>query len=78
MGVRSVGAPAPNARESCRETRASRRDAAFLPGLRERADRGGGAALPPLRLQHLPLRAQRHPQGGPRPAARRAQRGGRP
>lgn len=31
--------------------------------LRERADCGGGSALPPLRLQHLPLCAQHHPQG---------------
>lgn len=45
--------------------------AALLPGLRERADRRGGPALPPLRVQHLPLRAQRHAQGG------RARRRGR-
>lgn len=40
--------------------------AAVLPRLRERADRGGGTTLPPLRLQHVPLCAQHHPQGGTR------------
>lgn len=32
------------------------RYAAVLPGLRKRTNCGGGAALPSLRLQHLPLR----------------------
>ena len=36
---------------------------ALLPGLREPAARRGTAVLPSLRLQHLPLRAQRHAQG---------------
>lgn len=42
------------------------RHAALLSRLRERADCGGGAALPSFRLQHLPLRAQHHPQGAAR------------
>lgn len=40
------------------------RHAALLSLLRERAYSGRGTALPPLRLQYLPVRAQRHPQGG--------------
>ena len=67
----ALGTPARRCRGLCRERRAGGGHAALLPGLRERADRRGGAALPPLRLQHLPLRAQRHAQGG------RSQRGGR-
>lgn len=58
FGVRAAAVAAGSLRgRSCRY-------AALLPVLRERADRGGGTALPPFRLQHLPLCAQHHPQGG--------------
>lgn len=58
FGVRAAAVAAGSLRgRSCRY-------AALLPVLRERADRGGGTALSPFRLQHLPLCAQHHPQGG--------------
>lgn len=40
-------------------------NAALLPGLRERAGGRGGRAVPPVRLHHVPVRAQRHAEGEP-------------
>uniref|UniRef100_A0ABK0M2B2 RNA polymerase III subunit K n=1 Tax=Rattus norvegicus TaxID=10116 RepID=A0ABK0M2B2_RAT len=37
-------------------------NAAVLPGLRERPHCGGGAALSPLRLQHVPVTNRKYPK----------------